>query len=81
MLTSVREYFVSHKIIVTSEVILVITGSKEKCIAKKMKNGKERSHYHCILKSSVIIQKRFNFPGNQILKKDILPFFFLFIIN
>lgn len=42
MLTSVREYFVSHKIIATSEVILEIAGSKEQCIAKKMKNGKER---------------------------------------
>jgi len=42
MLTSVRESFVSHKIIVTSGVILVIAGSKEQCIAKKMKKGKER---------------------------------------
>ena len=43
MLTSLRESFVSYKIIVTSEVILIISGSKEQCIAKKMKKGKENS--------------------------------------
>ena len=42
MLTSVRESFVSHKIIVTSGVILVIADSKEQYIAKNMKKGKER---------------------------------------
>lgn len=67
MLTSVRESFVIREITVTAGVILVIAGSKEQYITKKMKKEKEkraRTHYHSVVKTFVIIGKRFNLPGN-----------------
>ena len=70
MLTSVRESFVIREITVTSGVIFVIAGSKEQHKTKKMKKERkkkrkrERTHYPCIIKTFVIIGKRFNFPGN-----------------